>query len=196
MTLEEAIKHAEEKVKCGGQCGEDHAQLAMWLRELQKLRAVETEKRNGKSTQNVPKDDLIFRKAAIDALYDWSEHSMTDAEAWHIRQVIGDIKSLPPAEPNCSEIPNNSDCISRQAAITEFSCCELTPDGGIDANYAIDFLKQLPSAQPERKTGRWIDRSGGMASSWNYCSVCGGQQIYRYDFCPNCGADMRGEQDG
>jgi len=41
------------------------------------------------------------------------------------------------------------DLISRQAAIEEFSCCELTPDGGIDANYAIDFLKQLPSAQPE-----------------------------------------------
>ena len=62
--------------------------------------------------------DLISRQAEIDALYDWSEHSMTDAEAWHIRQVIGDIKSLPPVEPNCSEIPNNSDCISRQAAIT------------------------------------------------------------------------------
>ena len=45
------------------------------------------------------------------------------------------------------------DLIDRQAAITEFSCCELTPDGGIDANYAIDFLKQLPSAQPERKKG-------------------------------------------
>ena len=44
------------------------------------------------------------------------------------------------------------DCISRQDAITEFSCCELTPDGGIDANYAIDFLKQLPSAQPEKRT--------------------------------------------
>ena len=42
-----------------------------------------------------------------------------------------------------------SDLISRQSAIEEFSCCELTPDGGIDANYAIDFLKQLPSAQPE-----------------------------------------------
>lgn len=42
-----------------------------------------------------------------------------------------------------------NDSISRQAAIDEFSCCELTPDGGIDANYAIDFLKQLPSTQPE-----------------------------------------------
>ena len=43
---------------------------------------------------------------------------------------------------------DTNDTISRQAAITEFSCCELTPDGGIDANYAIDFLKQLPPAQP------------------------------------------------
>lgn len=42
---------------------------------------------------------LIDRQAVIDALYDWSEHSMTDAEAWHIKQVIGDIKSLPSAQP-------------------------------------------------------------------------------------------------
>ena len=41
------------------------------------------------------------------------------------------------------------DLISRQAAIKEFSCCELTPDGGIDANYAIDFLNQLPTSQSE-----------------------------------------------
>ena len=42
-----------------------------------------------------------------------------------------------------------NDLISRQAVITEFSCCELTPDGGIDANYAIQFLEQMPSVQPE-----------------------------------------------
>jgi hypothetical protein len=48
--------------------------------------------------------DLISRQAAIDALYDWSEHSMTDAEAWHIKQVIGDIKSLPSAQPEQRKI--------------------------------------------------------------------------------------------
>ena len=44
---------------------------------------------------------------------------------------------------------DNDDAISRQAAIDAFSCCELTPDGGIDANDAIDILKQLPPVQPE-----------------------------------------------
>lgn len=52
-------------------------------------------------------NDLISRQAVIDALYDWSEHSMTDAEAWHIKQVIGDIKSFPSAQP---EIVRCKDC--------------------------------------------------------------------------------------
>ena len=38
MTLEEAIKHAEEKAKRGGQCGKEHEQLAEWLKELQTRR--------------------------------------------------------------------------------------------------------------------------------------------------------------
>ena len=67
MTLEEAIKHAEEKAKCGGKCGEDHAQLAEWLKELQKLRAVETEKRTEERTETHA-CDCISRQAAIDAL--------------------------------------------------------------------------------------------------------------------------------
>ena len=47
----------------------------------------------------------------------------------------------------------------------------------------------------ERKKGKWIDKSGDIEGAWNYCSVCGEQAIDLYDFCPNCGADMRGEND-
>lgn len=50
--------------------------------------------------------------------------------------------------------------------------------------------------KPElKKKGKWIDKSGGIEGAWNYCSVCGEQAIDLYDFCPNCGADMRGEQE-
>lgn len=45
------------------------------------------------------KIDCISRQAVIDSLYDWSNHSMTDAETWHLRQVIGDIKSMPSVTP-------------------------------------------------------------------------------------------------
>ena len=40
MTLNEAIKHCEEKSKELGctKCGKEHAQLAEWLKELQRYR--------------------------------------------------------------------------------------------------------------------------------------------------------------
>ena len=94
-----------------------------------------------------------------------------------------------------------SDLIDRQAAIAEFNCCELTPDGGIDVNYAIDFLKQLPSAQPERKKGRWINAYPDIEPNpmfmYGICSVCGYEQAIsdKLNFCPNCGADMRGKEE-
>ena len=79
-----------------------------------------------------------------------------------------------------------------------------------------DRIKALPSAQPERKKGRWIpvdsySAFGGDEATWMahgnpvafyYCSECK-EQAYAgedgesllTDYCPNCGADMRGEQD-
>ena len=48
-----------------------------------------------------------------------------------------------------------------------------------------DDIRQLPSVQPRK--GKWID---GM------CSECEeSTQGFLTNFCPNCGADMRGEQD-
>ena len=56
-------------------------------------------------------------------------------------------------------------------------------------------LLSLTSAEP-RKKGKWIDKSDDIDVAWNYCSVCMEQAIDLYDFCPNCGADMReGEQE-
>lgn len=56
-------------------------------------------------------------------------------------------------------------------------------------------LEMLPSVEPGQKTGKWIDKSGGIDDAWNYCSVCGEQAIDLYDYCPNCGANMKGKQD-
>lgn len=51
------------------------------------------------------------------------------------------------------------DLISRQAAIDAFDCAELTPDGGVDANDALEILEKLPSVQP---TQRWTPCSEGL----------------------------------
>ena len=81
-----------------------------------------------------------------------------------------------------------SDLISRQAAIdiVRFECGEWE---GL-AKTIIKRFEQLPSAQPERKRGKWID--DGDPFMWE-CGCCG-YRVKRYNntrYCPNCGADMR-----
>ena len=69
-------------------------------------------------------------------------------------------------------------------------------------NIAIEALQE-----PERKRGRWIEKSkwqSGRWIKWYECSICGEKdynvEVYEdmpfiglSNFCPQCGADMRGE---
>lgn len=84
----------------------------------------------------------------------------------------------------------------------------ISRDGAMDAvrNYPDDLISQLtaiedlPSAQPERKKGKWRRRiiDSGYNADW-ICSECGYRvktDFVNYNYCPNCGADMRGEEHG
>ena len=52
----------------------------------------------------------------------------------------------------------------------------------------IDWDKAI-EAYNARQQGKWIEDSGNIA-----CSHCHAIWLYRRtDFCPNCGADMRGD---
>ena len=123
MRLEEAIKHAEEKAKCGGRCGEEHAQLAMWLKELQKLRAVETEKRTEERTKTHA-CDCISRQAAIKAVMGlptwWADEGGYYGGAQPPMEALLDpedavsaIENLPSAQP---EIIRCKDCKWKQGS--------------------------------------------------------------------------------
>jgi len=79
--------------------------------------------------------------------------------------------------------------------------------GGVNA--AIDIIIAVPSAQPERKTGRWVERNPQNSPNCRLieCSECGNAYIVGYNidyddwidgrnFCMKCGADLRGWNNG
>ena len=44
----------------------------------------------------------------------------------------------------------------------------------------------------EVKHGHWRGRKGSFNDIYYLCSLCGGDSSFKANFCPNCGADMRG----
>ena len=95
------------------------------------------------------------------------------------------------------------DLISRQAAISR---AVTIPMFGRDIRMvAVSELEALPSAQPERKAGRWIERNPQNSPDCRLieCSECGNAYIVGYNidyddwidgrnFCTRCGVDLRG----
>ena len=67
----------------------------------------------------------------------------------------------------------------------------------------VKIIKSLPSAQPERKTGRWIPDGSELGIKCNKCGKSFSDYVnagtgYMFleetpNFCPNCGEDMRDE---
>lgn len=74
------------------------------------------------------------------------------------------------------------DCISRQTVLNLFR-----EHGEV---YVTDIVA-LPSVQPKKRTGRWIDNLGLV-----YCSGCGATLAGEKNYCPDCGSFNGGEQDG
>lgn len=86
------------------------------------------------------------------------------------------------------------DLISRQAAIDAIMC---EPTDAHYPSWYAERLEQLPSAQPERKKGKWIRHDeiknvyGGICIE---CSECGEKYVVQHildeKYCRNCGAKM------
>ena len=110
------------------------------------------------------------------------------------------------------------DLISRQAAV-RWVKTECNPYGKPTLDFesgkkVIEHLEQMPSA--DRPQGEWLavssyDAFGGSEELWNahgnptalhYCSKCKAQSYVNEfgeelltDYCPNCGARMKGADD-
>ena len=164
-------------------------------------------------------DDLISRKAAIDAL----DHMDYMPGEWAVKGLTmckEIIKGLPSAQPETHEERTEThacDLISRQAAIelvkdvcdAIMSGCESWYDPETEDEVYKDIrevdailkcnkevriaLQNMPSAQPERQKGEWIDYTEDGYVECPFChsaTNCDGNKDELH-FCFSCGADMR-----
>ena len=61
-------------------------------------------------------------------------------------------------------------------------------------------LVDLAPTIEERKKGKWLKGYGdhvacGVRPRYRFCSECNEVTAFQHNFCPNCGADMRGAED-
>lgn len=79
-----------------------------------------------------------------------------------------------------------------------FAKREVMADSWIDKAYDV-AIKALE--EPERKTGRWIKEywNGEYTRKCSACNITQTVTIYRgkvnFNYCPYCGADMRGDEE-
>lgn len=111
-------------------------------------------------------NDLIDRQAAIDALW----------------KALYEYEDKTEKQFQESDELDIGDWILHREFVQNMS--------DIDRRTILD----LPSAQPERKTGRWINISDGCFEIVK-CDQCGKTKDDPSNYCPNCGAKMEGAEE-
>ena len=85
----------------------------------------------------------------------------------------------------------------------EYADTEFDKGFNVGIEKAVYLIENAPTVDPferigsicnencgiQRPTGKWINHEDG----YNICPLCKYKTAFSYNFCPNCGADMRGD---
>ena len=134
-------------------------------------------------------DDAISREMAldgVDAMYN---------NSWDIKDFRENVNlmlnKLPPVQPIREIKPKEEMTVKETISDLIWLLGSNLLDKGSEDTVlnAIYYLEN----QPSRK-GHWIAHSdGGIWIKYYECSECHKHKSEKTDFCPNCGADMRGD---
>lgn len=246
MTLDDAIKHAEEvayqkdlesgfdtdneryamtdneRADCET-CADEHRQLAEWLKDYKRL--LEQQPSDDKITITMNKGTLKYSGHGY-VVYnkDWfRKHFATEVRIMtgydgYIEQQPNDetikylecndidvqefIKAMKSQPLQAIQPPTCEDCVSRAEVFEIMGNLMSIPydfDRQItekDVSESMDEIKALPPVTPTRKVGKWIEVLGGCKCPFCDMAFSRLKEDCSDNYCPNCGAEMRGAENG
>ena len=150
--------------------------------------------------------DMAIKALEQEPCEDWHDVPSNEMTLGQARQAVKDLRKMLAKylwqEP-CE------DAISREAAIEAVIdlCKYYTPTKSANhphMDFVIEELQNLPPVTPTRPHGEWINIGSTIGLIDDYrCSICNHKPERKEikgtwgwsftNFCPNCGADMRGE---
>ena len=116
-----------------------------------------------------------------------------EVERNSLLKLKDDIKLLSSAQPELLTDDDFETIRIHLNAYKEKLCNQQRWEEAEEYQRIIDRFIAFASAQPRK--GKWSKEMIG-ATPYKYrCSKCNKYSRAMYDFCPNCGADMRGDSD-
>ena len=113
----------------------------------------------------------------------------------HYDDVVKAIKGMPSVTPTQKNTLENTlentlgDAISREEVL------ELIADYDLSMGQVVKGIHALPSVTPKPKTGNWIMDRQLERRTCDNCNTKYRWSFYPHNYCPNCGADMRGAEE-
>ena len=97
-------------------------------------------------------------------------------------------KAYAKSQCESTQVSGQGDLIDRQSVLALYK--KHQPYMAVSVIEFGKELENLPSAEPERKTGKWIHHT--YMPHTKYCSNCDEDSPYNkmWEYCPNCGAKM------
>ena len=136
--------------------------------------------------------DLIDRDAALNCFHCWADKRGDVHEPDEMPEYER-IEALPAIEID-------ADAVSRQEVLNKL---KEWYEGALYLPVEFkEMLEGLPPAQPMRKKGKWVPDDAVFWGIPYHCDQCGERTMNtlmgkpRWNFCPMCGADMRGDSNG
>ena len=150
-----------------------------------------------KALEQQPSEDCISREHAKQFLYYEIEHLHDDGLYDCFARIIDDMyNELPSVTPRINLAETSQDCISREEVQDLISrwLSDYLLDETREALETINYkVGDMPSVTPERPKGKWMECGGDEPWLKGYCcSLCNFTATNKYNYCPDCGAEMSG----